>query len=371
MDIKNNIHHTSPILSKFMPWSILSLSLIITMVGYYFSDNSIKEKRSERFSSRSVEIKKAILDRMSSYEQALLGGVGLFHSAGTPLVSQDVFATYVETLNINKSWPGIQGIGFSVPVSIQEKLRHEADLVKKGFVDFKIRPPGVRESYSSIIYLEPFDWRNKRAHGYDMWSNQMRRNAMTRARDEGLPTTSGIITLVQETSLNVQKGFLTYLPVYKTRNTPKTIQKRQDNFVGWVYAPFRAGDLMKGIIGSKDNSIDFQVFDGEKMDNSSLLYSTLEDGLEVIEEENIIISEIISQGRKWQIKFSIPKNAYSNNMQNLPQIIAIFGVLVDFLLFFVIFALQGIAKNRSDKYLIENARLKENISFLEKNNQAS
>jgi len=82
-----------------------------------------------------------------------------------------------------------------------------------------------------------------------MWSNEMRRNAMARVRDTGEASTSGIITLVQETSIDVQRGFLTYLPLYRNGMPVDTVDQRREAIVGWVYSPFRMGDLMKGILG--------------------------------------------------------------------------------------------------------------------------
>ncbi|WP_353850005.1 CHASE domain-containing protein [Accumulibacter sp.] len=50
-----------------------------------------------------------------------------------------------------------------------------------GFPEYALRPPGERRHYSSIVYLEPFDWRNQRAFGYDMYSEPVRQRAMERA----------------------------------------------------------------------------------------------------------------------------------------------------------------------------------------------
>nr|WP_262823910.1 CHASE domain-containing protein [Sulfurimonas gotlandica] len=51
---------------------------------------------------------------------------------------------------------------------------HEEHIRKEGFADFKIHPDGKRKIYTSIIYLEPFNERNIRAFGYDMYSEEVR-----------------------------------------------------------------------------------------------------------------------------------------------------------------------------------------------------
>ena len=63
----------------------------------------------------------------------------------------------------------------------------------EGFPDYAIHPAGERDPYTNIIYLEPFADRNLRAFGYDMYAEPVRREAMERARDTGLPALSGKI----------------------------------------------------------------------------------------------------------------------------------------------------------------------------------
>lgn len=69
----------------------------------------------------------------------------------------------MESLNIEKSYPGIQGLGFSQAISPGEKDDFVASVRAEGFPDFTITPEGVRDMYTPILFLEPFNERNKRA----------------------------------------------------------------------------------------------------------------------------------------------------------------------------------------------------------------
>ena len=73
----------------------------------------------------------------------------------------------------------------------------------------------MREVYTSILYLEPFSWRNQRAFGYDMYSEPVRRAAMAKARDQDRAVISGKVRLKQETEEDVQAGLLMFLPVFR------------------------------------------------------------------------------------------------------------------------------------------------------------
>src|SRR5690606_29123445 len=109
---------------------------------------------------------------------------------------------------------------------------------------------------------EPLDARNLAAIGYDMFTEPARRAAMERARDTGEPAASAPVTLVQEIDSQKQPGFLIYVPVYDGGQVPPTVEERRARLRGFVYSPFRAGDLFEGILGSNPRvRAGFTLFD--------------------------------------------------------------------------------------------------------------
>lgn len=327
-------------------WVVLCVGLILTISAWFFSTLIVNENAQHRFTVRSEEIAKAIEARMKVYEGLLWGGVAFFHAADQ--VDRDMWKKYVKRLELDKSWPGIQGLGFSTPVSPEDRSAHIQALRDEGFPDYTIRPEGIRDGYSAIVYLEPFDWRNQRALGYDMWSNDMRRAAMMRARDEGRAATSGIITLVQETKQDVQKGFLTYVPLYKHDARYKedvpldSVEARRAAFRGWVYAPFRMGDLMRGILGEGETSVAYEIFSGENIDENHLLFDndkqfsgkTFGDRGQFSNTTRLDL-----QGQTWTINFSSGPDSVTSEEKMIPVAIGVAGIIIDFLLFYVITSL--------------------------------
>ncbi|MEO9872036.1 CHASE domain-containing protein [Ekhidna sp.] len=326
--------------NRVTAWAILAISLTLTVSAALISVYYAGKAAEERFSARANEIEEGIKTRMISYEQALRGGVGLFNSRKD--VTRAEFREYVESLSISENLPGIQGIGFSIPIKEEEKESHTALIRSEGFPEYDIKPDFERQEYSSIIYLEPFDWRNKRAFGYDMWSNEMRKEAMTRARDQGVASNSGIITLVQETNEDVQKGFLMYLPVYENGISPQTIEDRKSKFKGWVYSPFRAGDLINGITGTSDIEYGFELYDGEITNQESLLFNS--DSINhLLEKKSPKLSKLVkinSQGREWTLYIHTTPNVLSKQESSLPLLVGVSGFAVDIILFILIYSLN-------------------------------
>jgi PAS domain S-box-containing protein len=251
-------------------WAVLLLSLLLTLLAYYGTDRAIRDRAQARFQFQTEQLKAALLERMRDYQMALRGAAALWSASQT--VTRDQWRRYVLGLDIQRHYPGIQGLGFSQVIRPEELDRHLSEIRAEGYPQYQIRPPGIRPFYTSIIYLEPFDWRNQRAFGYDMFSEPVRREAMERARDRGEITASGIVTLVQETDQDIQKGFLMYRPVYRNGAASDTIGQRRSSLQGFVYCPFRVQDLMRGILGDSAPGIDFKIFDGKQPNRDNLLY---------------------------------------------------------------------------------------------------
>ncbi len=260
----------------FLPWTILILGLVAT---YVLQDNAREASRHELrddFELRAAGIVDTIERRMRAYEQVLEGASGLF--AASPDIRREQFLAYVRALKPEGKYPGIQGVGFAQWITPQDKARHVAAMRASGIADYEIRPPGEREAYSAVVYLEPANWRNQRAIGYDMYAEPVRRAAMVASRDEAQTRISGRVTLVQETATDVQPGFLMYLPVYRADAARGTLEERRAAHIGWVYAPFRMHDLMAGLLstgqGDIGSQINLKVFDGERAEAAALMFDS-------------------------------------------------------------------------------------------------
>ncbi|MNR78796.1 putative diguanylate cyclase YegE [compost metagenome] len=253
-------------------WCVLAIALYCTLFAWQFSNERSRVTAQQRFTLRTEQIESAIHTRMLSYEGILSGGVGLFEAVGD--VDRRQWREYVASLPLETHFPGILGIGYTQRLAASELEPHQRRIRADGFSDYVVTPVGKRDEYHSIVYLEPFSGRNLRAFGYDMFTEPTRRAAMSRARDTGLPTLSGRVTLVQETEVNRQAGSLLYVPVYRPDMPKATVAQRREALQGFVYAPFRMDDLMRGIMGDQFPDLSLSIFDGTANEADALLYSS-------------------------------------------------------------------------------------------------
>ncbi|MCC9656820.1 CHASE domain-containing protein [Rhodopirellula halodulae] len=322
--------------SPTLAWVILAISLAVTAIAWYLSSQYIRERATDRFQFRVNEMVISIEQRMLEYEQVLRGGVGLMEASDD--VSRDEWRTYFENARFQEYYPGIQGVGFSRVVDQDEKESFVESIRAEGFPNFNLYPEGERDFYTSIVYLEPFDWRNQRAFGFDMYSEATRRAAMDTAINTGQPTISGVVRLVQETDDDVQRGFLLYLPVFENDQPRQTSEQRNEAVIGFVYAPFRTRDLMMGIRKSNLPDIDFTVYDGTDKDEADLLFDSRQaSAAEATSTPDFVMTKTLPlRGRDWTIHFASQPNFISGGESAISLAVAFVGLLVDVLLFLVI-----------------------------------
>ena len=218
--------------------AVLLLGLAATLAACWLIRQEIIGQHAARFEQGATRNIDAIAGRVETYIAMLRGGVGLFNAIGEPTAEE--FAAFAESLKLKTEYPGIRGIGYSKRLTPEQVGQLEATQRENGRSDFRVWPEASdAQIRHSIVYLEPPDARNLAAIGYDMFSEATRREAMQRAMETGTETASGPVELVQEITSVKQVGFLVYLP-YRNDGDAVAAGNMPD---GFVYAPFRAGDL--------------------------------------------------------------------------------------------------------------------------------
>ncbi|HNF88576.1 MAG TPA: CHASE domain-containing protein [Thiobacillaceae bacterium] len=324
-------------------WIILLLSFVLTGLAWYISDSAVRKRAAERFQFQAQDVANAIIKRMLDYEMVLRGGAALFDASED--VSREEWRAYVDRLQLQRLYPGIQGLGYSRMIQPGELNSITRGVRAEGFPDFVVKPVGERDAYSAILYLEPFNWRNQRAFGYDMFSEPTRREAMEKARDTGEPALSGRVTLIQETRADAQYGFLMYMPVYKKGMPVGTVAERRAALRGFVYSPFRIKDLMRGILSADQGGILFEIYDSATPTRQSLLFNSVDSQAPVYTpgaETGWLhgLRQVTIAGHGWSVFLYARPDYLSGTEENLPLLVAAAGVTVDVLLFMIIGALS-------------------------------
>ena len=320
-------------------WVVLAVSLVGTFFGWQLYEDALYARANDRFRLQADDISGSIKERLSKYESVLHGGVGVF--AADPQVGRSGWKTYVDMLRLERNFPGIQGIGFSKVIEPQDLDAHVRAVRQEGFPDYTVWPSGNRSLYTSIVFMEPFDARNRLALGFDMFSEAERNAAMKNASESGDAALSGVVQLVSDQGHDPRSAVIMYLPVYRQNVALTSVAERKAALLGYVFSPLWTRELIDGVVGNEKQGIDFEIFDGDQVDEQHLVYDA--DGVigtfsgnggfdPVFRAEQ----DLSVMGRTWHIAFfSTPEyNEYEHGV--LSVFIVLVGVLVSFSFFMAV-----------------------------------
>lgn len=308
-------------------WFVLALGLLTTMLVWIYLVDQETRSAEREFGLLTDDITETIRKRMIGHEQILLGGAGLFDASGE--VDREEWRILVERLRLSETYPGILGVGYAQVVAPNELEAFVETVRAEGYADFRVHPDGDREIYTSIVYLEPFAGRNLAAFGYDMYSEPTRHAAMRAAAESGVTRVTGPVKLLQETHGVIQAGILMYVPVYHQDMPLGTAEQRMAALRGFVYSPYRMGDLLAGILGPLTPGIGYRLLDdAEGLDNPVLFSDVGETRSTPALTRHV---ELSLYGRDWVLEFN--STASFDQRYNSSIWIIVVGLCISTLLF--------------------------------------
>lgn len=320
---------------RALPWLVVALGLGASAALYLASQENLRERQQRYFDGRVEDVVERLKTRLETYEQVLRGLRGLFETRDD--VSRSDFRRYFEQLELSDNYPGFQGMGYAAVVPAAELHRHEAAVRSEGFASYHVFPRGQRAFYTSIVYLEPFDERNQRAFGYDMYAEPVRRAAMQRAAETGAPALSGRVVLKQESEGSAQPGFLIYHAVNRSHRPGKCGEDLCNQLEGWVYAPFRMQDFMYRLMaGDHAQDLHIRIYDGESVRPESLLHSDSgPDGGGTLQT----IRRLSLMGHVWTLQVGAAAGLQQRFDSRQPEVLGAGGALFSLLLGLVVWML--------------------------------
>ncbi|MEO3417323.1 CHASE domain-containing protein [Roseovarius sp. CAU 1744] len=303
-------------------WLAVLLSLLLTTGAWYFTSLQVQIRAEERFDRYADQVIRLVKERMEHYENTLASGVAAIQASGGDFTHSE-WRQFTRSLKIETKYPGINGMGviyridrFAAAAFIAQQRR-----TRPGF---DIHPTHESDILYPITYIES-EATNFRAIGLDMAHEQNRLEATLRARDTGRPQVTGPIYLVQDARKT--PGFLFFMPYYRNGQSA-TLEQRQGNFVGMVYAPFVFRKLMKGVLGRENRLVHFAI-----SDDGRDLYSDASEGSARHSPEFRKTYQVSLYGRDWNFEIWDTPRFQAANHSNEPTMILLGGIIIDALLF--------------------------------------
>ena len=335
---------------------VVGLSILLTLGAWYFSKQQVLQKVEQQFDREAQQTIEQIKERMALYENALWGGVSLIDS-NPGEISYQQWSAYASSLHIEKTYPGINGIGVIFNIKPQQ-LAAYLQKVRQNRPGYQIFPEHNKNEYWPITYIEP-EQPNRQAVGLDMAFERNRYASIIKARDTGQAQVTGPITLVQDAKQT--PGFLFYTPFYQEGKKPSTVKERQQYIKGATYAPFIMSKLMQGTLAEHKRHVAVRI-----TDSSELLYDDSQTDPEPMFKKKTTVP---MYGRQWHFDIRSTLSFRQAVDSSQPNFILVGGIIIDSLLL-GLFILLSRANRTALSYADQmTAELESKTRNLEKSNR--
>lgn len=248
----------------------------ITFATVYGIERTAEQRSKAEVREYASSIASALDRRGNSFSSYLRAGAALFSTIEE--VDPQTFRQFVAELRLDQNYRGAEGIGWA---SVIERRDREEFLgrVRVNQPAFPmIRPAGEAAADSlpgammaPVTFFSPDTSRNRRALGFDMYSEPARAEAMHEAKRTVMPVASGKIVLAQEGSaspnanaIGEAPGFVIVMPVYKP--VPGSAAQARE-LAGFVFSAFDAGKFLDAAIErAAPAELGVRLYDGGSLD---------------------------------------------------------------------------------------------------------
>ena len=332
-----------------MPLAIFLLVTAITMLSVFAIERGQEERDRAELSSYTIEIASALERRANASSAYLRSAAALLASLDE--VQSSRFRRFVSELRLDADYRGAEGIGWAPVVYPDEIDEFEAMMRTEAPGRPRLRPAlsPTQPFAVPVAFLQPDTERNRRALGFDMYSDRARREAMQEARRTSRPTASGKVILQQE-GRGASRGFLIYMPLFAT-------SEERCDLKGFIYSPFNAADFLASALESETAGFyGIRLYDSEARPDNLLAEVDGDGDFVSSYSETVVIAN-----HRWVVELESPGG---NALSGLSMLTLIFGMLVASLLMLVVRMLtqQAIENDAALRWFEEQASIRNSLT---------
>lgn len=290
-----------------IPIIVLVLILLLTLVTAAVLQRFVIMQQQARFDREIDGVSVNWDERLHDYTSLLLN-VRSFWEVQEGEPTQHELSRFVDGIALHESFPGVLAIGFA---------RLEGD---------QFRPQAV------IRKIAPFDTPNRDAIGFDMYAEELRRDAIQRADARNIPQVSRPVKLVQRGPDGKPLiGSLIFLPV----NNGSTRQ-------GFLYLALDNEAFISSLMSSslsQDLDVRLQIASADLV--PALMTEVPKEGFtRQMSKERM--------GQRWDLYFTAPPNFGQDIASQVPRVFVLMGIIVAAAAFLLARSLAH-AKERSEE----------------------
>ncbi|MBT1157509.1 CHASE domain-containing protein [Aminobacter anthyllidis] len=297
--------------------AVALVSLTMAALVYFATVEAARIK----FQSVADDALNRIEGRME-FDLALLHATQAMFAAQKGNLSRDQFRSYFASLDAERSFPSLRGIGFVRLIDSGQSDSITAEL-KEGYgIDRRPFPDTNLPWRTPIVLFEPMSKASLDAMGFDMATDPLRRPAIEAAlAAKGEPRATGRVLLGQGDNGPRQPGILVFSRVDRPDGEGTAP-------AGFLYVAFRTSELFQAALGKAPLlPVVVEVFDGT-MGDDTLLFRSEAPPDPSYGHDFSVTREADVAGRKWTINFR-PSTAFvPPSPRAAPLMLGLFGLVL-------------------------------------------
>jgi two-component system sensor histidine kinase/response regulator len=248
--LKSGTETTTVSSSRLLFWAagcLLALSFGAVLYGY--AAKTVDDDADQRFENLARSTQYGISARIKAYSDLTRGMVALFQT--TDNLTRLQFHQYVASLDLVNHFPAIEALSWAPQVTDAQRaafvaaVRADRSLSPEGYPNFDIKPPGRRDHYQVLTYMEPAALLQEKM-GVDLVVNPAIDKLMAASRDSGQVIASGQPITVKLPTPHIGLGMR--LPVYRRGMPTEDVTQRRAAYLGSVGIGFSVPKLVQGAI---------------------------------------------------------------------------------------------------------------------------
>lgn len=262
----------------------MSFSVVFIAIGFaltYYLWAYVEERELQKTQNQIESLSKQnahlIEKQLDTYINSIYALRAFFIASS--YVDHNEFNSFVSSLNLNESHPGIKALGFVELVNAKNKDDFTSRLGQEGIHHYNINPAGLREAYAPITYIYPLNTTNLQVLGYDVLTEPTRRSAILQSTTYNKAFITSPLELLQDkfSSLNnalvKAESYVIFLPIRQSRSHNMNKPVRFADTDGWVYIAFNMKELVSAALNQNINNLNLAIFDGDTAKQDNLIYS--------------------------------------------------------------------------------------------------
>lgn len=334
---------------RAIPIALFALVLCVTALSIFAIERGEERRIQAQLGEQASAIASALERRVNANSSYLRAGAALF--ATLDEVPRERFDRFVGELRLDSDYRGAEGMGWAPAVAPGDVAAWEARFADALPGNVRVQPmPGQGEAYAlPVTYLQPDTERNRRALGYNMYSEPTRRAAMDLAIAQARPVASGRIVLLQEGE-GSEPGFIIYMPVFTARDGSAQLR-------GFIYSPFNAADFVASALELEAvGNVVIRLYD-RNVGPDHLLASTGE----LVDDAALVTERVQVANREWALQVGSPEPWVLSTLSLLTML---FGLMVATLLMMVVRLLtqQAIEDDAALSWLEEQNSIRNSLT---------